>query len=204
MNQKVVVLATLVLATAIFLGFLFSNYNKRAATEKFYTSVGNPYEMIETAPRPAGMEAYTVPTSVATNAAINPDLAAGQGDVVAPSDPFGDEVFNSVKSADGAVAAVAPGCFPRDRLTADDLLPKDASNSLWAQVNPAGQGDVKDQNFLNAGHLVGVNTIGQSLRNANLQLRSEPANPQMAVSPWNISTIEPDLNRRPLEIGSSA
>ena len=102
----------------------------------------------------------------------------------------------------GAHAAEQPNdCYPRDRLTADDLLPKDAANSKWAQVNPAGQGDVKDQNFLTAGYLVGINTVGSSLRNANLQLRSDPPNPQMNVSPWNQTTIEPDLNHRPLEIG---
>jgi hypothetical protein len=39
------------------------------------------------------------------------------------------------------------------------------------------------------------------LRNPNLQLRSEPPNPQLKVSPWNQTTIESDLNRRPLEIG---
>jgi len=92
-------------------------------------------------------------------------------------------------------------CYPRDRLTADDLLPKDAANSKWAQVNPAGQGDVKDQNFLTAGYLTGINTVGSSLRNANYQLRSDPPNPQLNVSPWNQTTIEPDLNHRPLEIG---
>ena len=87
-----------------------------------------------------------------------------------------------------------------ERKSYDDLLPKDA-NSRWAQVNPAGQGDVRDQNFLNAGFLLGINTVGQSLKNANLQLRSEPPNPQDKVSPWNQSTIDPDLNRKPLEIG---
>ena len=46
---------------------------------------------------------------------------------------------------------------------------------------------------------VGVNTIGQSLRNANLQLRSEPANPQVQVSPWMNTTIDKDLTRRNLE-----
>ena len=91
-------------------------------------------------------------------------------------------------------------CFPRDRLTASDLLPKDAANSKWAQVNPAGQGDLKDQNFLTSGFHLGINTVGSSLRNANMQLRSEPPNPQ---GKWPIlqSTIEPDANRRPLEIG---
>lgn len=91
-------------------------------------------------------------------------------------------------------------CFPKDKLTPEDLLPRDAANSEWAQVNPAGQGDVQNQNFLTAGHHMGINSVGSTLRNANMQLRSEPANPQMKVSPWLQSTIEPDLNRRPLEI----
>jgi|AntRauMFilla1563_2_1112583.scaffolds.fasta_scaffold18322_2 hypothetical protein len=95
-------------------------------------------------------------------------------------------------------------CYPRDRLTADDLLPKDAADSKWAQINPSGTGNVGDQNYLSAGYHVGVNTVGQSLRNANLQLRSEIPNPQNAVGPWLISTIEPDIRQNTLEIGSSA
>ena len=59
----------------------------------------------------------------------------------------------------------------------------------------------KNNNFLNAGFHVGINTVGQSLRNANLQLRSEPPNPQMKVSPWMQSTIEADTNRKIMEIG---
>ncbi len=90
-------------------------------------------------------------------------------------------------------------CFPRDRLTADDLLPKDAANSQFSQVNPAGQGDVDGANFLTAGNKIGINSVGTSLRNANQQLRSEPPNPQVQVSPWMQTTIQPDLNRKPLE-----
>jgi len=56
-------------------------------------------------------------------------------------------------------------------------------------------------NMLDAGFHVGVNTIGQSLRNANRQLRAEPPNPQVQVSPWMMSSIGPDLLRRPLEDG---
>ena len=57
----------------------------------------------------------------------------------------------------------------------------------------------KNQNFLTAGYHVGINTVGTSLRNGNMQLRSEPINPQIKVSPWNQTTIQPDLNRRPLD-----
>jgi hypothetical protein len=91
------------------------------------------------------------------------------------------------------------GCYPRDQLTPSELLPRDG-NSVWAQQNPMGTGSLKGKNFLSAGALIGVNTVGQSLRNANYQLRSEPPNPQVPVSVWNNSTIEPDSNRRDLEI----
>jgi hypothetical protein len=90
-------------------------------------------------------------------------------------------------------------CYPKDPMVSADLLPRDA-NSLWAQVNPSGQGSLADQNFLTAGFHIGINTVGQTLRNANRQLRSEPLNPQVKVSPWLQTTIEPDINRRPLEI----
>ena len=95
------------------------------------------------------------------------------------------------------------GCFPKEQLTADELLPTDNS-SLWAQVNPSGEGSFKDKNFLQSGYHIGINTVGQTLRNANLQLRSEPACPQVKVSPWLQATIEPDLGRKPFEIGGCA
>jgi hypothetical protein len=118
---------------------------------------------------------------------------------VKPSESLNNEDY---KAVDFAVSQpTSNDCFPRDKNTLEDLLPKDAANTTWAQVNPAGQGDVKDQNFLNAGFHVGMNTVGQTLRNANYQLRSEPPNPKMQVSPWNQSTIEYDTSRRVFEVG---
>lgn len=112
-----------------------------------------------------------------------------------------NESAQTLGTDDGSASASLPkDCFPKDQLTPQELLPADA-NSTWAQVVPAGQGSVGDQNFLNAGFHVGINTVGQTLRNANLQLRSEPPNPQVKVSPWLQSTIEPDTNRKPMEIG---
>jgi hypothetical protein len=115
-----------------------------------------------------------------------------------PMEPLSTENYKPIEYTG---TKLPKDCFPKDKLTAEDLLPKDNANSKWAQVNPAGQGDVKDQNFLNAGFHMGINTVGNSLRNPNMQLRSEPPNPQLKVSPWNQTTIETDLNRRPLEIG---
>jgi hypothetical protein len=94
-------------------------------------------------------------------------------------------------------------CYPQPALKAEDLLPKEDSQAIkeFNIMKPAGEGILQGVNMLDAGFHVGVNTIGQSLRNANRQLRSEPPNPQVQVSPWQMSSIGPDLMRRPLESG---
>lgn len=92
-------------------------------------------------------------------------------------------------------------CYPKDILSPKELLPTD-NKSTWAQSVPAGQGSLGDQNFLNAGFHIGINTVGQTLRNPNYGLRSEPPNPQVKVSPWMQTTIEPDTNRRAMEINA--
>ena len=121
------------------------------------------------------------------------------------SDDSSKDGFADLGSYEGPAkfgAAEAPaGCYPRDQLTPSELLPKDM-NSIWAEQNPMGPGSLKGKNFLSAGALIGVNTVGQSLRNANLQLRSEPPNPQVPVSIFLQSTIAPDISHRPLEIGA--
>ena len=116
--------------------------------------------------------------------------------------PEGDESYATVSGNGSENAASDPtNCYPKDQLSPEDLLPGKSDNT-WSQVNPSTQGNLGDQNFLKAGYHVGINTVGQSLRNANLQLRSEPANPQMKVSPWLQSTIGPDTNRKAMEIGN--
>jgi hypothetical protein len=92
-------------------------------------------------------------------------------------------------------------CQPRDTLSPEELLPQDYS-STWAKCNPTGAGNLDGKNFLDAGWHVGINTVGQSLRNANLSLRSDPYIKQVVISPFLQSTIQPDTNRRHFEIGS--
>jgi hypothetical protein len=164
---------------------------------------------------------HSSPATIA-NKNINVDNAANGIGNYGGSDPTGNSIYSRVEtvqtasdstmaSANGSDSLSTPmpgdvneSCYPRDRLSSEDLLPKDAADSKWARLNPAGAGDVHDQNYLTAGYHIGVNTVGQSLRNANLQLRSEIPNPQNAVGPWMISTIEPDYRPQTLEIGSAA
>lgn len=142
----------------------------------------------------------TVEEQPANNA---PEEPAPQEPSVVPAEPLGEnEEPKGVQDMYNTSNAVPDQCYPKDVLTSADLLPKD-TDSTWAQSVPATNGALSDQNFLNAGYHIGVNTVGQSLRNANRQLRSDPPCPRRQVSPWMQSTIEADTNRRPLEMGSA-
>jgi len=133
---------------------------------------------------------------------------------VAPYEPLQSDVNNrqkatvNVSQQPAPIAAnasmVAPSSSSGSNLPVAnpaDLLPRD-SNNQWGSLNPAGSGDLQGQNLLSATFLTGIDTIGNTMKNANLQLRSEPPNPQLNVGPWNQSTIAPDLMRTPLELGS--
>ena len=128
---------------------------------------------------------------------------SAEGSVGGPSAPSpsveGDnEEFARVSGMSGQGGNV--GSCNKQMENPADLLPKD-TNSQWGQLNPAGQGDLANINLLKAGYHIGIDTVGQTLRNANLQIRSEPANPQVNTGIWNQSTITPDFMRIPLELG---
>ena len=154
----------------------------------------------------ATVQGFTTPGSAMSGA--GKVAASGASVATFRSGPrSGTEGFSDYASFSGgdsmgpvpmAASQKPQGCYPREQLNPKELLPSDP-HSQWAQVNPTGAGDIQGKNFLSAGALIGINTIGQSLRNANLQLRAEPPCPQVNVSPWMQSTIEPDLTRKALE-----
>jgi len=159
-------------------------------------------DKVATKPK-VGSKVATIPKAMV---APKPDMKAEKAEKAdMKADMKAKEGFADLSSYEGPAnfgAAEAPaGCYPRDQITPSELLPKDM-NSIWAEQNPMGPGSLKGKNFLSAGALIGVNTVGQSLRNANLQLRSEPPNPQVPVSIFLQSTIAPDISHRPLEIGA--
>lgn len=192
MKTNYIALGVAIVAVVLLLVFLFMTNNKA----RIYNAEG--FAVGELGVDPSLPQAI----SVADKSQVNPDLAASGIGSLGASDPTGNEMYNPVDGGSFASASVSPSCFPRDTLSAQDLLPKDAANSKWAQLNPAGQGDIRDQNFLTAGIHYGINTIGSSMKNPNLQLRSEPPCPQIPVSIFNNSTITPDVVRKELEIGN--
>lgn len=89
-------------------------------------------------------------------------------------------------------------CLPKDQLIPEELLPREGG---FADSNPAPQGHLSQRNFFESGHHPGLNTQSSTLKNPNLQLRSDPLIPRRDVGPWNQSTFEPDTNRRQFDIG---
>ena len=136
------------------------------------------------------------PSSTNNNNRVNNN---GSVKIMASLPPGDNEQFASVSG----IKTPTRSCYPQNTLKPDDLLPQDKKNNVnnFNKEYPVSEGILKGVNFLEAGYQVGVNTVGQSLRNSNQQLRSEPPNPQVNVSPWQNTTIGPDLARRPLEAG---
>ena len=200
--------ALMIIVAAIALFALVAIYrNSTSRSERFNTTLQprvddseledqyprQSYEQFASPPVPTNIPAASY--KLAPPSAV---AATGSGGGVLPSEDASNEQYRMVDFASGNTAPSS--VYPSKRLTTEDLLPKDAVNTKWAQVTPSGQGELRDLNFMTAGWHIGVDTQGQSLKNPNLQLRSEPLNPQYKVSPWNMSTVEPDVSRRPFEL----
>ena len=76
-----------------------------------------------------------------------------------------------------------------------DLLPNDV-NDNFSDFTGDIKKNIQAPDLLTAGANMG--TIGQSLRNANQQLRADPVIEKTLQCPWNNSTIEADTSRKPL------
>jgi hypothetical protein len=86
----------------------------------------------------------------------------------------------------------------RKSLVSKDLLPNSNSNDDWFQV-PNDKFDLLEAVDLEIPEIkIGIDTVGQSRKNATYDIRAAPPNPKFVVSPWSNSTIEPDYNIKSL------
>lgn len=83
--------------------------------------------------------------------------------------------------------------------TSVDLLPKPVApgGSEYGEFAPSNA--LGGQNFIDATKLIGIDTQGSSMKNANWSLRHDPPIPRGNTGPWNSSVIEADLLRKPLD-----
>jgi len=82
---------------------------------------------------------------------------------------------------------------------AKDYLPKEINDQWFDTDFSQAKFNINDDKLINTEkYVIGVNTVGQSLKNASYDIRGTVANPKYTVSPWNNSTYEPDYNLKPL------
>ena len=78
-------------------------------------------------------------------------------------------------------------------------LPKEVNDEWFDTDFSQAKNKVGSDKLINTDkYIVGVDTVGQSLKNASYDLRGTVANPKYNVSPWLNSTYEPDYNIKPL------
>lgn len=214
MDRKNIMKIVLLAVAAFGLYYVITRYSRKSVEgfegeedeNKKHMRGPNPDGAGEPFNQCADGEEFDEQTQQCVKKTMEPFTGEQSGYNVQPAQAFGsNETYFSLENGNSSTAPnqFPKDCFPKDQLTPGELLPGDSS-SKWAQSVPNNQGELGDQNFLTAGYHIGVNTVGQTLRNANRQLRSEPSNPQIKVSPWLQTTIEPDINRRPMEIGGCA
>lgn len=121
-------------------------------------------------------------------------MTGGNGSTVSNHDPVLDNnaLMHNTQSETDSGYVMKPVSNP------NDLLPKD-SNSQWASLNPIAQGNVAIPDLLQSGFHIGLDSVGQTLRNANYQDRADPIIERKPTGLWNQSTIEPDLARVAME-----
>jgi len=88
------------------------------------------------------------------------------------------------------------------KLTAKDLLPKESKDDWFDMPYDKKQMmRIENENLLAGASTqsrIGIDTQGQTLKNASYDLRACPPNPKFNVGPWLVSTIEPDYNIKPI------
>lgn len=82
---------------------------------------------------------------------------------------------------------------------AKEFLPKEVNDQWFETDFSQAKFNINDDKLINTErYVIGVNTVGQSLKNASYDIRGTIPNPKFTVSPWNNSTYEPDTNLKSL------
>ncbi len=121
-----------------------------------------------------------------------------------------DEAFdiNGSELNSAFMAPLPPGVDPNtidfkqsnnDNYSAKDYLPKQINDEWFETDFSLAKYQLNDDKLINTErYIIGINTVGQSLKNASYDIRGTIPNPKFVVSPWNQSTYETDFNLKPL------
>jgi hypothetical protein len=124
--------------------------------------------------------------------------------------PNDEESFNYAGTSltDAFAAPLPPGAnsdvidFKKgnmDNYDAKDFLPKEVNDEWFETDFSLAKYQLNDDKLINTErYIIGINTVGQSLKNATYDIRGTIPNHKFSVSPWGNSTMEPDFNIKPL------
>jgi hypothetical protein len=162
-------------------------------------------DMVNAAVRPQGaVLPQTLPTNMQpTNAPSNPSKC--QKDIGGFDSSIDISIGAELEPAfgNGSNVQMKPDCSSLNinkqnmiNYNAIDFLPVD-TNPDW--FNTDFTNIVNEDTLINTDkYVIGINTVGQSLKNASYDIRGTIPNPKFSVSPWNNSTYEPDMNLKSL------
>lgn len=86
-----------------------------------------------------------------------------------------------------------------DNYDAKDFLPKEINDEWFETDFSLAKYQLNDDKLINTDrYIIGINTVGQSLKNASYDIRGTVPCPKFVISPFNNSTMEPDFNLKPL------
>jgi hypothetical protein len=86
-----------------------------------------------------------------------------------------------------------------DNYDAKDFLPKEINDEWFETDFSLAKYQLNDDKLINTErYIIGINTVGQSLKNASYDIRGTVPCPKFVISPFNQSTYEPDFNLKPL------
>uniref|UniRef100_A0A6C0D9P9 Minor capsid protein P11 C-terminal conserved region domain-containing protein n=1 Tax=viral metagenome TaxID=1070528 RepID=A0A6C0D9P9_9ZZZZ len=151
-----------------------------------------------------------IPASVINEIATKPVAPKSGKPSVYNFEANDDSVFESLGSNlnDAFAAPIPPGTntnevdFKKqnmDNYNAKDFLPKEVNDEWFETDFSLAKYQLNDDKLINTErYIIGINTVGQSLKNATHDIRGTVPNPKFIVSPWNNSTYEPDFNLKPL------
>ena len=118
------------------------------------------------------------------------------------SDEYGTDLNNAFNNSLPANANPNTIDFKKnnvDKYNAKDFLPKEVNDEWFETDFSLAKYQLNDDKLINTEkYIIGINTVGESLKNATYDIRGTIPNPKFVVSPWNNSTYEPDFNLKPL------
>jgi len=186
---------------------ILSEIINEAPQQKPVPTLFEPKNDIPVLQKPELIQSQPVASQMVNNS--NVQLTANDIPSVANFDPNDEDYdYGATDLTTAFMPPLPPGAKPDmvdfkknnvDKYNAKDFLPKQVNDEWFETDFSLAKYQLNDDKLINTEkYIIGINTVGESLKNASYDIRGTIPNPKFIVSPWNNSTYEPDFNLKPL------